>query len=401
MRHILNRKNTVSEKLIYLAFASVFLHFVITALVALCISVYIIFNSEVRKATFKYSGRTFLYIFTIYSAFIALVRDNFIGFACSIGFFALFMISYFARREMTGDVFQKGLDISCYMSWLVCLIVVAEKAIYSHQENYRCVGWFFNSNYLCTLMAMMVIVCVYKMLISQKGKPFYLLTILFSVITMYLGGSIFAFIEIIVGVLTLLILFKRRSLVITFFICCGLGLVSIYIFPEIFPRILESNSTTDNRILVWDSSLEFIKMSPLFGHGFLSYYHLNEIYGSLWNTAHTHNFVLEPILNFGLIGTVILLIFLWTYYEKIAECKSLLRKTKTTNLILAISTAAIIHCTVDMTIQWIQTGLFFILILAGIGVDEKALNRRIEACLAKSQKQKSDKPSEEENKNEQ
>ncbi|MBO7217302.1 MAG: O-antigen ligase family protein [Clostridia bacterium] len=396
MRNILKKKNTVSEKLIYLAFASVFLHYVITGLVALVISAYILLNGDIRRATFKYPGRSFLYAFTFYSAFIALVRDNYIGLACSIGFFAFFMISYFARNEMTGDIFQKGLDISCSMSWVVCFIIVAEKAIYSHQESYRCVGWFFNSNYLCTLMAMVVLVCVYKMLISQKGKPFYVITIILSIITMYLGGSIFAFIEIIVGVLTLLILFKRRSLVIAFFVCGVIGLAALYVFPEIFPRILESNSTTDNRILVWDSSLEFIKMSPLFGHGFLSYYHLNEIYGSLWNTAHTHNFVLEPILNFGLIGTAILLIFLWTYYEKIAECKSLLRKTKTTNLILAISTAAIIHCTVDMTIQWLQTGLFFLLILAGIGVDEKTLNRRIEACLAKSQKQKIDKSSEEE-----
>ncbi len=401
MRHILKRKNTVSEKLIYLAFASVFLHFVITGIVLLCISIYIILNSDARKSAFRFPGRSFLYVFTIYSAFIALIRDNFIGLACSVGFFAVFMVSYFARNEMTGDVFQKGLDISCYMSWVVFVVVLSEKSIYSHQESYRCVGWFFNSNYMCTLMAMMVLVCVYKMLISQKGKPFYFITIILSVITMYLGGSIFAFIEIIVGVLTLFILFKRRSLVISFFVCCGIALISLYAFPDIFPRILESSKTTDNRILVWDSALEFIKMSPLFGHGFLSYYHLHNIHGSLWNTAHTHNFILEPILNFGLIGAAILVIFLWTYYEKIAECKSLLRKTKTANLILAISAAAIIHCTVDMTIQWVQTGLFFVLILAGIGVDEKALNRRIEACLAKSQKQISDKSSEEENINEQ
>lgn len=399
MRNILKRKNTVSEKLIYLAFASVFLHYVITALIVIGICVYIFLNSSMRKSTFKHSGHSLLYVFTIYSAFIALVRDNLIGFGCSLGFFALFMMSYFARSRMTGDIFQKALDISCYMTWLVFLVVLAEKMIYSHQEGYRCVGWFFNSNYLCTLMAMMVLVCVYKLLITQKGKPFYLITILLSVITMYLGGSIFAFIEIIVGVFTLFILFKRRSLVIAFFVCCGIALASLYVFPEIFPRILESSKTTDNRILVWDSAIEFIKMSPLFGHGFLSYYHLNEIYGSLWNTAHSHNFILEPILNFGLIGAAILLIFLWTYYEKIAECKSLLRKTKATNLILAISAATIIHCTVDMTVQWIQTGLFFVLILAGIGVDEKTLNRRIEACLAKSQK--SDKSSEEEINNEQ
>ena len=36
--------------------------------------------------------------------------------------------------------------------------------------------------------------------------------------------------------------------------------------------------------------------------------------------------------------------------------------------------------TTDMTLLWIQTGFLYALILGGIGVDEKALNKRILAC---------------------
>ncbi len=362
------------------------------------ISIYLIFNTAARKATFSHYGKTLFFIFSLYSALIALIRDNYIGFGCSIGFFALFMINFYVRREITGDIFQKGLDISCAMCWLIFFIVFCEKLIYSHQEGYRCVGWFFNSNYLCTLMALMITVCVYKMLITQKGKPFYFITTVLCFITAYLGGSIFAFFEIIVGVFTLLILFKKRSVIAFFFALLSFAVILLYAFPEIFPRILDSSHTTDNRILIWDSALKFIKINPVFGQGFLGYHHLHEIHGSLWEDAHhTHNFLFEVILNFGIFGSLLLISFLWSYYEKVAECKSLLRKTKTANLILAISAQTVIHCTVDMTIQWIQTGLLFVLILAGIGVDEKTLNRRIKACLAKSEK--SHKSSEEENQN--
>ncbi len=387
MRNILKRKTFTAENIICLAFASVFLHYVLTVLALLGISIYILFNYNARKSAFRYYGKTLFIIFTVYAAVIALIRDNFIGFACTVGFFAIFLVYYYVRSEITGDVFQKGLDISCGMSWIVFVSVVAEKLMYSHQEDYRCASWFLNSNYLCSVMAMVVIVCVYKLLISQKGFPFYTITAILCFVTIYLSGSIFAMIEMVVGIFTLLLLYKKRSIITVGLIIMLVCVLIIYAFPQIFPRILESDSTTNNRILVWDSSLDFIKKNIFLGQGFLGYQHMHELYGSLWKDAHhTHNFLFEIILNFGLIGSSILVAFLWTCYEKVAECKSLLRKTKAANLILAISTATIIHCTVDMTIQWVQTGLLFALILAGIGVDEKALDRRIRACLAKSEK---------------
>lgn len=385
MSLILKRDNNPSEKLIYLAFASVFLPYILTGIIMVGLCFYILLSHNSRTKTFIHSGRGVFFAFSFYSAFIALIKDNYIGFACSIGFFFIFVISYYSRSVITSDIFQKSLDLCCWMSIIVFVTAVSEKLMYSHTPEYRCVGWFFNSNYLCSMMAMMIIVCIYKLMITPKGKPFYILTALCCTITMYLGGSIFAIVEVVVGIITLLILFKKRSISILFVFSIIIGALMLYVFPEIFPRILNSNASTDQRILVWDSALEFIKVNPLFGHGFLSYYHLQGIYGSLWNTAHTHNFVFETILNFGIVGSVLLVIFLWSYYEKISECKSLLRKTKAADLILAVSAAIIIHCAVDMTIQWIQTGLFFALLLSGIGIDEKTLNRRIQACLAKSQ----------------
>ena len=36
--------------------------------------------------------------------------------------------------------------------------------------------------------------------------------------------------------------------------------------------------------------------------------------------------------------------------------------------------------TTDMTILWMQTALLYLLIMGGIGIDEKALDKRILAC---------------------
>ena len=398
MSIILKKERKSSENLIYITFASAFLHFIITGIVMAVLGCYILFNSKRRQAAFSHVGKTILIIFTVYTAVVAALRDNFIGLACSVGFFVLFVISYYVRTEITGDVFQRSLDIACIMSIVVFVSVFIEKQIHSHEENYRCIGWFMNSNYLCTMMAMMIIVCTYKIIAAKKGKFFYYFTALLCAITMYMGGSIFAFVEVFVGILTILILYKKHSVLAFALSLMAIGLLVLYLAPEIFPRILESDRSTELRVLVWNSSLRFIKLSPLFGHGFMSYHHLDKLYGSDWSSGHhAHNFILEPIMSFGIIGSIIFIILLWSFFEKVSECKSLLRKNKATNLILALSAATIIHCTVDLTIMWIQTALLFLLIMAGIGVDEKALARRIKACLARSER--AQKSPEEENQN--
>lgn len=392
---IILKKLRSSDNLIYIAFASAFLPFILTGLVLVGLGIYLLLAK--RDRVFVYNGKVLFVIFTVYTAIIGLLRDNLIGFCCSVGFFFVFVISYYVRSEVTGDVFQKSLDLSCWMCFPVCISTIAEKLSHSHVEDYRCQSWFFNANYLCTMMAMMIVVCTYKLLITSKGKPFYLLTILACSITMYLGESIFAIIEVGVGIFTLLILYKKRSILITSIAIAGIAAIMLYINPGLFPRILNSSTSTDQRIYVWDQAIEFIKISPFFGHGFMSYYHLQEIHGSLWTTAHTHNFIFEPLLCFGIVGTVMFVAFLWTYYEKISECKSLLRKNKAANLILALSAAIIIHCTVDLTVLWIQTGLLFALIIGCIGVDEKALNRRIKACLGKKTETENTTPKEDTN----
>ena len=58
--------------------------------------------------------------------------------------------------------------------------------------------------------------------------------------------------------------------------------------------------------------------------------------------------------------------------------KSYMKKLFT--LILTLSTAVLVHTMTDLTLLWLQTGLLYALILGAIGIDERALNKRIYAC---------------------
>lgn len=368
------------ENLIYLAFISVFLHYIITAIVAITIGVYLLFNKETCKKAFSFSGKGFFIAFTVYTILVALYHKNFIGVAVSCGFYLIIVISYYVRSVVTERVFERCLDICCYAAVPLGLAAVVEKLLNAQTPDYSCKLWFFNENYFCSVLAAVVLMCAYNAT-SHKGPVLkYYVCAAFGGIAMYLGESMFAIVELFVGLCVLLILKRKHLMLAMFLMAVVVCLIIIYAVPDIFPRLSEANITTERRIRIWNEAMVFIKENPLFGRGFLSYYQYAGLHPDMYQTAHAHNFAIEFLLSFGIIGTILLVLFLWSYYRKVAECKELLRTNCATTIILTISAAVMIHMTTDMTIMWIQTGLLYGLILGGLGIDERALNKRINAC---------------------
>lgn len=323
-------------------------------------------------------------MFALYTAVVALAHKNYLGVACTLGFFLIVTISYYVRSVITERVFERGLDICCYCAIPIGIAAIIEKVINSADDSYRCKLWFFNENYFCTIMAAVIIICAFRATSYKKSVVIYYVCAFFAAISMYLGESIFSFVNLFVGICVMLVLRHKHLTLAAFLLMVCFCLVIIYCVPDLFPRIAESNITTDRRIRIWNEAMTFIKENPLFGRGFLSYHQITQEIPGVYKTQHAHNFALEPLVSFGVIGTLLLIGFIWSYYGKVAECKELLRKNCAASLILALSAGIMIHMTTDMTILWIQTGLLYGLILGGIGVDEKALNKRINACINKN-----------------
>lgn len=369
------------ENLIYIAFLSVFVHFIVTALILIVLGIYLLANKNYRSLMARQEGKFVFVAFTLYTVLVALYNRNFIGVACSFAFFLIIIVSSFVRATITEKVFDRCLDLCCYASVFLGISALIEKLLNSQTPGYSCKLWFFNENYFCAVAVALVLICAYKAT-SHKGPVLiYYICAVFGLLAMYLGESMFAFVELFVGLCVLLILKKKHLLLAAFLMAVVVCLIIVFMVPDIFPRLSESGVTTERRIRIWNEAMPFIKENPLFGRGFLSYYQISGQNPSMYQTTHTHNFAIEFLLSFGIIGTFLLIIFLWTYYHKVSECKELLRVNCATTLILTISSAVIIHMTTDMTLMWIQTGLLYGLIMGGLGVDEQTLNRRINACL--------------------
>ena len=97
----------------------------------------------------------------------------------------------------------------------------------------------------------------------------------------------------------------------------------------------------------------FQKTNILYGHGNFYYYkYTHHVY------PHAHNTLIESLLSYGLIGTLILIAVFSKYIYGI------LRDDKNHILKIAIISGVIGHSLADITIFWIQTVILFIIILS-------------------------------------
>ena len=146
---------------------------------------------------------------------------------------------------------------------------------------------------------------------------------------------------------------------------CSQNICCKSIFSNIF--------CAENRLLIWGLTLEQIPSHFWFGQGFFAYFKIcTETVGAYF-TTHAHNLVLEPLLSFGIIGSLLLFGLAFLLLQKLFLCKGLLRNSSKTFLILPLLAAILIHSIIDMTMLWHQTALLYTIILAGYGADQKKI----------------------------
>ncbi len=356
---------------------SVFFPFYLTALVVIGFGFYCLFNKKCRAIIFKEKYFALFVVFSIYTAIIGIINLNILGVLCSAFFFLIFLVAAYFKNTLSKELYERGLTVMVYMGALTGIITVLHFLISynfnSSEFYYRATLYFFNANYLATLLSMAVIICAYKVVHRKGSKLIYCACALLCAVGIYLTGSLFAIVEVFIGVAAVLSLSKRHQMLSILLLLSATACIVIYCIPQILPRLEKVNITTENRVLIWNTSLEMLKTSPIFGRGYLTYFATQKYYPGCYQTTHAHNFILEPLLSFGIIGLVLMTLFFIFFYRKVIICKNYQSKSKASCLIVAVSIAALVHGTTDMTLIWIQTAFMFSLILSGVGYEERLL----------------------------
>lgn len=370
---VLNDRN-----LIYVTAASVFLPYYLTMAVIIGLSVYLLVSPRTRGRIFIHEGSKFLLPFFALILVVPLLYQNWLGVLCGLGFIMILIIGLFVRTAMTRDIFEHMVTLVCLLSVPITLVAIIEKLLMQpHFDGlYQCSVIFMNPNYFATIIGTVIILCGYKV-VSHQGHPFLFYGIaVFDLISIYLCGSLFVWVEIFIGVAALLLLLRRHRMLSALLLTAGLFCVLLYFVPDLIPRLNQAHITTERREEIWVTAVRAIKDAPIFGHGVLSYAFVYPNYPGSYPTTHAHSIYLDPVLNFGLVGTALLLIYFAQYYRKIWRCIKESACPKIAILICALTMATLVHGTTDVTVLWVQTGLLMILLMGGLGASERSIQRK-------------------------
>lgn len=371
----LKKRINIDNIIIYLAFLCVFTHYIVPIVFLLLSCAYILIFKK-NKGDFKKRQIIFLLSFIVYSAIVGLVNKNFNGFTYSLGLLLIVYFCVWVKNTVSQKVFENALSLCCLAGFITSLISISEKIYLSlsgFTGKYRSTLYFFNCNYLATILSIVIIICAYKFIFKKTNRFLCLLVAVTCVISIYFTGSLFAWVEVLVGIAVLLRATRRHQLlsvlILTFVTICTI----LYFIPEIIPRPQDIVTTTNNRVGIWKTSIDAFEKSPIFGQGFMTYKHILPNYPGGYKTSHSHNIVIESLMNFGIIGSVMLLVYIVGFFKRLFVCRNAQSITSFSSLILALLFGLLAHGTTDLTFIWTQTGLLYALLMCGIGPEERLL----------------------------
>ena len=374
-------KMTKEEKMIFMVVVSIFLPFYITVIVLLGTLFYLAWDKQLVSAVRQVPRSKFAIGFCLLAVIISACYQNWLGVLCSFGILVLLLFVFFYRTRITKTFFEFLLNVCCVMS-VVCVvwgfIEYAEIAhrldfsVWSFQvndepENRVHVG-FFNANYYAMMLEFVILICIYK--ITQcamfKHAIKYIAVILLNMMMLYLTGCRTAWVPFFVTVPLMFFMTRRYGYLGLSFGMIGGCSVLVLMFPSLFQRmdILEDFSKRAN---IWKVAIQGICDHPLLGEGPLTYMHIYKQYQG-HPTQHAHNVFLDPILSHGIIGVLIIGVYIVSNIKEVIKLYTKRLDIPLCALIVCFILTVLIHGLLDYTIFWIQTGLLFLLVLSASSI---------------------------------
>lgn len=345
--------DSADETAALLAVASLFLPYIISAIVLIIVIARALILKESRQKIFAGKDVKIVLVFMLLNAAAPIYYKNYLGIACFLGISGILFFGLFLRSVMTEQLFNRISDASAYMSMVAA---VAASFIKAPEHDMRSPSFFFNPNYYGAMITFVIILCAYR-IISKQGNLFFLLAaIAVNVYGLLMADCQSAFFSIAFGI-WLLLLFKKCYK--SFAVVSALAVLGIVFLPHltfIMPRISGALENIMKRADIWNAGFSAFLETPFFGRGLMAYKQIGVEFGGPYNN-HCHNIFIDMLLSFGVIGSVPLLIFV---VRNILEIKG----KKIMPLILSLLGATLLHGLVDVTLIWIQTGAFALFLLS-------------------------------------
>lgn len=370
------RSAPTTERLCYILIFSLFLPFVLTAGVLFVSCFYILSKKEYRQIIFRAKGVKWLIPFSIPLFLSPLIRQYWLGVAGGIGVAILILMGLWLAGVMKRQIFDNCLKITVFMSIPAAIFAYLEKLLsfflpLTNNTIYRSSSFCMNPNYYGCMIEFVALICLYRLFNDPDSKKrlYHIGVLLLNLGALYLSNSFSACAAL--GVATVAFLFSNRRFK-SLAVVLGLGVAAvtvILLFPAVLPRFSALESTVSIRSHIWGQAFSAFLQNPLFGIGTFGYWEVSafESY-ALLHQPHTHNILLDLLLNYGILGFGCVIAFGISRYGVLLKAILRSEEKPIVMLILSVGVAILVHGMTDVTLLWHQTGTMMLFFASGLSL---------------------------------
>ncbi|MCZ0716991.1 O-antigen ligase family protein [Aerococcus kribbianus] len=362
--------------LITILFISNFFPFYITLIVFVVELILLYALGVFRRIDSRQQASPYLWIFIAYSLVISIIFQNIVGAFISLGLAVILVYFHYYQTIIKPYYFEELLNMALIASFILFIFAGLEHLDYIPEWDYtfisdimgrthnnRVEATFFNPNYYAMMLEFFIMIGVYKATRTQKlrKKFVYSFISLCNVVALLFTGTRTALVVVIACLFIFFYVYGYKRTAIYSFIAMGAATLTLYYF-NLLPRMEDIFYAVTDRFEIWQVAGKALLDNYWFGQGPLTYMHVWQDYGEKY-TQHAHNIVLDTLLNYGLIGSSILIVPMIKFGQVINRMRHYPQLRLRLALICAIIGVVLIHGLTDVTIFWVQTGFLFLFII--------------------------------------
>ena len=366
----------LDEKMILLATLFLFLPYQIASIGIACILVQALCRHKLVDALKQQTGALFFYSFVGLELVVTILHANWNGFGNVWLFVLIGLYGAYYRKSVTKNCFEKMCDLIVVLSVLAAIyglyqfnqISIANGRAFLefhifNSPTRRITSTFMNANIYAMIIDFVCVICMYRFVKNENilYRIFYFIVALFNFFVLYLTGSRTALLPFVVIFPIFLYCIRWKKLFITSIVLelCVCGLV--FLKPNLIPRISDM-STFASRVKIWKTAFLCISMHPFFGWGpqtYKQFYPL--VHGH--KAPHAHNIYIDSILSYGIMGTLILLAYIFLLNKEIFTSNTRKENPALFGMMMCFIAIVLIYGLLDCTLNIVATGTLCFIIL--------------------------------------
>lgn len=373
-----------NEWVLLLLFLSAFVSVFALAALLVLLPLYALFTKQGKKLLPKDPAEALIFVFAVLALLSTfLFARNSTGTSFNIPAWMLKTLSLlivilafditFALHIFTGRALDLGLKLSVVFSYFALALALLQKVMgwdADPSRPGRVASTFLNENYYGTFLEFAILIAMYLFLKEKNGNMrwLYLCSIPVNLLGLWLCQCRTSFLVVAISLLLFFCWIDKK----VFFALVALGVAGIIVIlwkPTLLPRLDSLGENLSYRTGIWKTAWRAFRDCPWIGRGYYAYSGIWWEYREAdlaFEVIHAHNLYLETLLNFGVIGFLSLFGFMGWKSGKSLLILHRVGARREFALVLAVLCAVLIHGLTDITVFWPQTGLFAVILLAGM-----------------------------------